>query len=83
MAEDRKCAHPGCVCLAEPGSDYCSTECQKANSSENRCTCHHEVCQQEQQLPKGGKRDGSYDPAMPEAVKKKPLMDDWGESDKH
>lgn len=83
MAEDRKCAHPGCPCPADPGSDYCSKECQTANGEKKHCTCKHELCQQEQHLPQGGLPDGSYDPAMPQAVREKPLMDDWGKSDKH
>jgi hypothetical protein len=83
MAEDRKCAHASCVCLADPESDYCSSECQKANRHEKNCTCKHELCQQEQKLPKSGLPSGSYDPSLPKEVKEKPLMDDWSTSDKH
>lgn len=84
MAEDRKCAHPGCICLADPGSDYCSTQCQRANGSEREhCDCPHEMCREQQELSDEGLPDGSDDPAMSAADKQKPLMNDWGKSDKH
>jgi len=31
----------------------------------------------------GGIADGSYDPAMSQQTREKPLLDDWGKSDKH
>jgi hypothetical protein len=84
MAEDRKCTHAGCICLADPGSDYCSAQCQMANGAEHKqCGCPHDICREQQELPPSGIPDGSHDPAMSTADKQKPLMDDWGKSDKH
>lgn len=87
MAEeqkDRKCAHVGCPCPADPGSDYCSAQCRTANGSAGvRCICTHALCQQAQVTTKERIRDGSYDPAASVSDKEKPLMDDWGKSDKH
>jgi hypothetical protein len=81
---DRKCGHEGCACLADPGSDYCSTQCQVANGAAGEaCPCSHEICQQGKPASRGGTADGSYDPAMSQQVKEKPLLDDWGKSDKH
>lgn len=81
--EDRKCAHAGCACPADPGSDYCSPECERSNGSLNEaCPCTHEICHQGQPIS-GGIADGSYDPAMSQQARKKPLLDDWGKSDKH
>jgi len=84
MAEDRKCAHAGCGCLADPGSDYCSPECERSNGSMGAiCGCNHEICRQGQPVGPGGLADGSYDPEMSREVQGKPLLDDWGKSDKH
>ena len=84
MTQDRKCAHAGCACPADTGSDYCSAQCQTADgSSKQACACQHEICRQGQASSTGGTADGSYDPAMSEQVKEKPLLDDWGKSDKH
>ena len=82
--EDRKCAHAGCACPADPGSDYCSPECKRSNGlSDKSCPCTHEICHQGQPMSSGGNADGSYDPAMSQQIKEKPLLDDWGKSDKH
>ena len=84
MIEDRKCAHAGCVCPADPGSDYCGPACQTSNASrDDVCPCSHEVCQQGQPSSREASRDGSYDPSMSPQEKEKPLLDDWGASDKH
>jgi hypothetical protein len=80
----RKCSHAGCSCPADPESDYCSTQCQTSGEAAGKaCSCTHEICQQGQKLSRGGAPDGSYDPATNERDKEKPLMDDWGKSDKH
>lgn len=80
----RKCSHVGCACPADPGSDYCSTQCQTSDGPAGKaCSCTHEICQQGQKLGQGGTPDGSYDPATNQRDKEKPLMDDWGKSDKH
>ena len=84
MNADRKCAHAGCACPADPGSDYCGRECQRANGSAGEvCPCKHEICHQGQPVSAGGAADGSYDPALIQQNKEKPLLDDWGKSDKH
>ena len=63
MAEDRKCAHPGCIGWQTRGSDYCSTQCQRANGSEREhCDCPHEMCREQQELSDEGLPDGSDDP---------------------
>jgi hypothetical protein len=85
MDKDRKCAHSGCACPADPGSDYCSPKCQSAKSasSDAQCPCGHPACQEPDQPTRGGTPRGSYDPVMRAQDKEKPLMDDWGQSDKH
>jgi hypothetical protein len=82
--EIRKCVHAGCACPADPGSDYCGTQCQMANGAADKaCPCNHDVCKGGQPVALGGTADGSYDPATNLRDKEKPLMDDWGKSDKH
>lgn len=86
MGDDkiRKCTHAGCACPADPGSDYCSPQCQASNGTRNaQCPCTHEVCQPGQQTTREGIPGGSYDPATRQRDKEKPLVDDWGKSDKH
>ena len=79
----RKCAHPGCPCPADPGSDYCSTQCRDAKSKGGECTCPHELCEEARRTTHAHVRSGSYDPSETRSEKEKPLMDDWGKSDKH
>jgi hypothetical protein len=82
--KDRRCARAGCPCPADPGNRYCSDECSTSDGSASaKCTCAHEVCQQAQVTTREGIRDGSYDPAESIGDKEKPLLDDWGKSDKH
>jgi hypothetical protein len=82
--KDRRCAHVGCPCPADPGSKYCSEQCSRTNGAANvACTCTHELCEQARVTTKEGIRDGSYDPNETVQEKEKPLMDDWGKSDKH
>ena len=86
MGDDktRKCTHAGCACPADPGSDYCSPQCKTSNGTRNaKCPCTHELCQQGQQTSQEGIPGGSYNPATALRDKEKPLMDDWGKSDKH
>ena len=78
---DRKCGHAGCGCVADPGSDFCSTQCQTANGSAGKtCPCGHDVCKEGHPVARGGTADGSYDPAMSKQVKEKPLLDDWAKA---
>jgi len=80
----RKCAHPGCACPADPGSEYCSPQCQTSSASRDaKCPCIHELCQQGQQTSQVATPSGSLDPATSQRDKEKPLLDDWGKSDKH
>jgi hypothetical protein len=82
--KDRQCAHAGCPCPADPGSDYCSEQCGRKNGSATaECSCPHELCQQARVTTKARIWDGSYDPNETTEAKEKPLMDDWGKSDKH
>ena len=84
MPGDRKCIHAGCLCLADPGSDYCSTQCQmSAGNGGTACPCTHELCREKQQLGHSPTPSGSYDPAMSERDREKPLMADWSGRDKH
>jgi hypothetical protein len=43
ITEANKCAHVPCQCEPEPGSDYCSTQCEKA-VGETDCSCGHPDC---------------------------------------
>lgn len=82
--KDRKCAHPGCGCPADPGSDYCSPQCQSSKASRDaQCPCGHDACQEPAQPTRGGTPRGSYDPATRLQDKEKPLDAAWGEGDKH
>ena len=47
MADDSKrCAHPGCNCPADEGSDYCSAYCEGAGDfAEIRCKCGCPGCE--------------------------------------
>jgi metallothionein len=45
MAENQKCAHPACNCMAAKDSKYCSTYCHDAgNTLELACNCGHPGC---------------------------------------
>jgi hypothetical protein len=45
MAENRKCAHPGCNCTTSNNSKYCSQTCQAAGDRrEETCGCGHASC---------------------------------------
>ena len=45
MADQKKCAHPACVCMAPKGEKYCSTYCHDAgNTLEISCNCGHAAC---------------------------------------
>jgi hypothetical protein len=80
----RKCAHAGCPCPADPGTDYCNEDCRLAQGSgSGSCTCPHELCQQARRTTRERLRSGSYEPGESQGDKEKPLMDDWGKSDKH
>lgn len=86
--EDRPCAHQGCPCPADPGSDYCCEACKSLDGAmQTPCPCHHELCVQAQEtakLPAGTRGvSGSYDPRTRKEDQTKPLLDDWGKSDKH
>jgi hypothetical protein len=41
-----KCAHPGCTCQVESGTQYCSRACEEAGSSSSmsECGCGHSGC---------------------------------------
>ena len=85
--EETRCAHPGCPCPADPDSEYCSAACQALNSPcQLTCPCGHDLCLQSQRTRQPGERDGvsgSFDPRMRQEDQEKPLLDDWGKSDKH
>ncbi|HEX2425322.1 MAG TPA: hypothetical protein VHM47_05505 [Actinomycetota bacterium] len=42
------CEHMGCMCLVEPGQDFCSDHCRQHASDptheEHRCECGHPAC---------------------------------------
>jgi hypothetical protein len=86
---ERKCAHPGCPCPADPGSEYCSESCRKgASNADLDCPCDHALCRQAQEATQ--RRDnpkdevsGSYDPRTAQQDLERPLTDDWGAGDKH
>jgi hypothetical protein len=41
----KKCAHPGCHCVARADSDYCSAYCEhEAKNVEAMCKCGHMNC---------------------------------------
>ncbi len=43
----KKCKHPSCNCQAREGSDYCSTYCETAGTTnEIGCNCGHPGCAQ-------------------------------------
>jgi hypothetical protein len=48
MADDKKCAHPACNCVATKDSKYCSQYCHDAgNTVELSCNCGHGGCADE------------------------------------
>jgi hypothetical protein len=45
MADQKKCAHPACNCMAEKDSKYCSQYCKDAKGTlELSCGCGHAGC---------------------------------------
>ena len=45
MADQKKCAHPSCDCIATGGEKYCSAYCQgSAGTTEIACGCGHSEC---------------------------------------
>jgi hypothetical protein len=43
--EEKKCAHPGCVCMARQDSKYCGAYCEGASDTlEVTCNCGHPGC---------------------------------------
>lgn len=48
MAENKKCDHPACNCMAAKDSKYCSTYCHDARHTlELSCNCGHPGCADE------------------------------------
>ena len=41
--EENACGHSGCGCEREPGSEFCSPQCEKAGD-ETDCSCGHPGC---------------------------------------
>jgi hypothetical protein len=44
--QETKCAHLGCGCVPEPGSSYCSVQCENAGDGTD-CGCGHPDCEAE------------------------------------
>jgi hypothetical protein len=44
QTSENTCSHIACGCEAEPGSKYCSPECEKAREGTD-CSCGHAECQ--------------------------------------
>jgi hypothetical protein len=45
MANNKKCAHPACNCMARSDDKYCSQYCHDAGSTmELSCNCGHAGC---------------------------------------
>jgi hypothetical protein len=48
MAEDQKCAHPACNCIATKDNKFCSVYCHDAGETvELSCNCGHVGCADE------------------------------------
>lgn len=48
MAEQKKCEHPACNCMAPRGEKYCSVYCHDAGGTlELACNCGHAGCAEE------------------------------------
>jgi hypothetical protein len=45
-AEENKCAHIPCRCIARPGEKYCGQVCKEAGAGEVEiaCQCDHKAC---------------------------------------
>jgi hypothetical protein len=42
----KKCAHPACFCIVEPGKKFCSDRCHDSHGmTELNCQCHHPACE--------------------------------------
>ena len=44
LTNQKTCAHAACGCEVEPGSEYCSLECEKDREGTD-CSCGHVDCQ--------------------------------------
>jgi hypothetical protein len=45
MADNKKCAHPACSCMARKDDKYCSQYCHDAKGTlEIECGCGHTGC---------------------------------------
>jgi hypothetical protein len=43
--DPKRCAHPGCLCLAAEGSRYCGAFCEGAGDHPSiACDCGHPEC---------------------------------------
>ncbi|MGI8494413.1 MAG: hypothetical protein ACR2L1_03740 [Pyrinomonadaceae bacterium] len=42
-SEENKCAHTHCECETEPGSKFCSPQCEN-NMDQTDCGCGHADC---------------------------------------
>lgn len=43
--KNTKCAHPNCSCDANPGSKYCSAQCEAMEDTPDvACRCGHPGC---------------------------------------
>ncbi|HUF03445.1 MAG TPA: hypothetical protein VMM38_04645 [Aridibacter sp.] len=40
---EKECAHVPCRCKADPGSDYCSPQCERSLGKTD-CECGHPEC---------------------------------------
>jgi hypothetical protein len=40
----KKCAHPGCACIAAKDSKYCGTYCESNDKPAILCECGHPAC---------------------------------------
>lgn len=48
MADNKKCAHPGCNCTTTDGGKYCGAYCEgRADQTEIMCECGHGGCEME------------------------------------
>ena len=45
MADQKKCAHELCNCMAPSGEKYCSTVCENSKDVTSlECECNHPAC---------------------------------------
>ena len=61
--EEKKCAHPACICTVEKGKTYCSQRCEDGSDGvEISCDCGHPGCSledEEDTILTGGELHGS------------------------